>query len=57
MASLVGTNYDSSSDDEAKKPTPTTTSSFTAATKIDAAPDVIVEVWSPAQIQQKVDEG
>jgi hypothetical protein len=42
MASLLGANYDSSSDDE-KKPNTT----FTSATTLVAAPEVNVEVWSP----------
>lgn len=41
MASFLGANYDSSSDDE-KKPDTT----FTSATKLVAAPEVNVEVWS-----------
>lgn len=44
MTSLLGTNYDSSSDDEVKQSAP----AVTAATKVVAAPDVNVEVWSPA---------
>lgn len=44
MASLLGADYDSSSDDEVKKSTP----AVTAATQLVAAPDVNVEVWSPA---------
>lgn len=42
MASLVGANYDSSGDESEKPPTTT----FTSATKIVAAPEVNVEVWS-----------
>lgn len=42
MASLVGPNYDSSGD-ESDKPTATT---FTSATKLVAAPEVNIEVWS-----------
>ncbi|KAL2001550.1 hypothetical protein VTN02DRAFT_1600 [Thermoascus thermophilus] len=43
MSSLLGANYDSSSDDESKSKAaaPTTT-----ATKVVAAPEVNVEVWS-----------
>ena len=42
MASLVGANYDSSGD-ESDKPT---TATFTSATKLVAAPEVNIEVWS-----------
>lgn len=45
MASLLGANYDSSSDDE-KKPS----AAFTSATTLVAAPEVNVEVWSPPQL-------
>lgn len=42
MASLVGANYDSSGDESDKH----TTTSFTPATNLVAAPEVNIEVWS-----------
>ncbi|KAI5297978.1 hypothetical protein KEM55_003991 [Ascosphaera atra] len=45
MSSLLGANYESSSDDEASKQTPAAAPA--PPTSLNAAPDVSIEVWSP----------